>query len=160
MPRHAMPAVLLAALAATAFAPPSQAKDASVEARLDARGIKYDIDKDGDYTITISYDKDGRSQLVFVSGTVETVAGLVIREVYASAGKVKEDGIDGTKALKLLAESFEKKVGGWELSGNTLLYVIKLPDSIDASGLESAIKIAAEIADDKEIELSGKKDAL
>lgn len=138
----------------------SQAADVSVEARLKARDIPYELGTDGDYKITYSYDKEGRSQQVFISGTVETVDAMKIREIYAAAGKVDEDGINGAMALKLLAESQTKKIGSWELDGNILFYVIKLPDSVDAAGLESAIKIAAELADDKEIELSGKKDSL
>lgn len=138
----------------------AQAADASVEVRLKARDLPYELGTDGEYKITFSYEKEGRSQLVFVSGTVETVGDMKIREIYAAAGKLDEDGIDGAMALKLLAESQTRKIGSWEIEGNMLFYVIKLPDTVDAAGLEAAIKVAADLADDKEIELSGSKDAL
>lgn len=138
---------------------PAVAGDASVETRLDARGIKYEIDGDGDYKVVVSYKDENRTQLVFVSGATESIKGLVVREVFSPAGRVNGDGVGG-KALALLAENRTKKIGAWEIAGDTLYYVIKLPDSVDAVQLEAAIDIASETADDKEIELSGDKDTL
>ena len=150
---------LLAACLLCLAAPLAVAGDASVETRLDARGIKYEIDGDGDYRVVVSYEDEKRTQLVFVSGTTESIKGLMVREVFSPAGKVDGDDIAG-KALALLAENRTQKVGAWEIAGNTLYYVIKLPDSVDAVQLEAAIDIASNIADDKEIELSGDEDAL
>ena len=138
---------------------PAVAGDASVETRLDARGIKYEIDGDGDYKVVVSYKDENRTQLVFVSGATESIKGLVVREVFSPAGRVNGDGVGG-QALALLAENRTKKIGAWEIAGDTLYYVIKLPDSVDAVQLEAAIDIASETADDKEIELSGDKDTL
>lgn len=151
--------LLLAACLLCLAATSAHAGDASVEARLDARGVKYQIDDDGDYKVVVSYEKDQRTQLVFVSGTTESIKGLTMREVFSPAGKVGADGIAG-KALALLTESRSKKIGAWEIAGDVLYYVIKLPDSADAAQLDAAIDIVAEIADDKEIELSGDKDDL
>lgn len=157
--RQATVATLLLCLAGAAASLPARA-DTSVEARLEARGIEYDTDGDGDYRLTYRYQKEGRTQLVFVSGSTQTVAGFVVREVFSPAGRVDRDGIDGAKALALLAESRQNKLGSWELQGNVLYFVIKLPDSIDAAQLESALDIAAQTADDMELELSGSTDAL
>ena len=150
---------LLLASALGLVATPAIAGDGAVEARLDARGINYEIDEDGDYKILISYKDENRTQLVFVSGATETIKGFVVREVFSAAGKVKADGVHG-KAMALLEDSRTNKLGAWEVAGDVLSYVIKLPDSVDATQLEGAIEIAAEIADNKEIELSGKKDEL
>ena len=150
---------LLAAILFALAAPPSTAGDASVQARLDARGIKYEIDGDGDYKVVVSYKAEHRTQLVFVSGASESIQGLMVREVFSPAGKVGADAV-AAKAMDLLAESRSLKIGAWEIAGDVLYYVIKLPDSVDAAQLEAAIDIAAETADDKEIELSGNKDAL
>lgn len=153
-----LPAALLACAALSAV--PALAADASVEARLAARGMQFEVDSDGDYKVTYSYKQENRTQLVFVSGTTEQVNGISIREVFSPAGQVGADGIDGTKALALLANSRSKKLGSWELSGDVLYFVIKLPDNVDGAALEAAMDIAAETADNKEIELSGTKDAL
>ncbi|KAF1709802.1 hypothetical protein CSC70_08880 [Pseudoxanthomonas kalamensis DSM 18571] len=141
-------------------AAPVLARDASVEARLDARGVKYVLDEDGDYKVTYSYSSEGRTQLVFVSGGTESVDGFAIREVFSPAARVADDGIDGARALALLAESRASKLGSWEIGGDILYFVIKLPDGVSAVELEQAMDIAAQTADDMEIELSGDKDDL
>jgi hypothetical protein len=131
--------------------------DASVKTRLDSRGVKYEVDADGDYKATYSYKDEGRTQLVFVSGKTESVGGFKVREVFAPAAK---DGIDGARAIKLMGESRSNKIGSWELQGDVLYFVIKLPDSVNATELESAMDIAAQTADNMEMELSGDEDAL
>lgn len=151
---------LLFLLACALVAPATHAADASVEARLDARGVKYVVDDDGDYKVTYNYEAEGRSQLVFVSGSTESVGGFKVREVFAPAARIGKDGINGAKALELLAESRKNKLGSWEINGDALYFVIKLPDSLDATALESAMDIAAETADDMEIKLSGDRDDL
>lgn len=140
-----------------ALSPQASAADASVETRLDARGVKYEVDADGDYKVTYSYKAEGRSQLVFVSGRTESIGGFKVREVFAPAAK---SGINGAKAIELMGESRKIKLGSWEMQGDVLYFVIKLPDSVDAAQLESALDIAAETADNMEITLSGDEDAL
>lgn len=145
----------------TAFSAAAQNRsDASVKTRLEARGLKYTIDGDGDFKVTYNYSKESRSQLVFVSGGTQAVGGFEIREVFSPAARVEKDGINGAKALELLAESRSNKVGSWELQGDILYFVIKLPDSMDAAQLESAMDIAAQTADDMEVEISGDRDDL
>lgn len=134
--------------------------DASVASRLDARGVHYVVDEDGDYKVTYRFTDEGRTQLAFVSGGTETIGGFRIREVFAPAARLDRDGVDGTRALALLEESRRQKFGAWEIAGDVLYYVIKLPDSVDAAQLEASLDIVAEIADNKEIELSGDLDEL
>lgn len=139
---------------------PANAADPSVEARLNARGTKFTVDDDGDYKVVLNFTEEGRTQLVYVSGGTEEVGGTLIREVFAPAANIKTDGVTGAVALELLSESRTKKVGAWEVSGDYLYYVIKIPDSIDAAQLAALIRVAGSIADDKEIELSGDADKL
>jgi hypothetical protein len=148
--------VLLAALVPVAQA----AEDASVKSRLDTQGIKYEVDDDGDFKVTYNYSKEGRTQLVFVGGKTESVGGFTIREVFSPAARVEKDGINGAKALELLAESRKNKFGSWEIGGDVVYFVIKLPDNVSAKQLEAAMDIAAETADDMEIEFSGDRDDL
>lgn len=145
----------------TAFSAAAQSRsDASVKTRLDARGLKYTIDGDGDFKVAYNYRKENRSQWVFVSGGTQAVGGFEIREVFSPAARVEEDGINGAKAIELLTESRSNKLGSWELQGNILYFVIKLPDNMDAAQLESAMDIAAQTADDMELEISGDRDDL
>lgn len=152
--------LLPAALLLTAIALPAAASDASVKARLDARGVKYEVDGDGDYKVTYNYSEEDRTQLVFVSGSTQSVAGFVVREIFSPAGRVEKDDIDGAKALELLGESRNNKLGSWELAGDVLYFVIKLSDNMSAAELESAMDIAAQTADDMEKEMSGDRDDL
>ena len=107
-----------------------------------------------------NYSKEGRTQLVFVSGGTESVGGFKIREVSAPAARVEKDGITGSKAMELLGESRKNKLGSWEIGGDVLYFVIKLPDTINGEQLEAAMDIAAETADDMEIKFSGDRDDL
>ncbi|MCR6662291.1 MAG: hypothetical protein NVV60_03865 [Luteimonas sp.] len=146
-------------LSAAALALPVLASDASVAARLDAQGIQYTIDRDGDYRVVYNYAQDNRTQLLFVSGRTESVGHFTIRDIFSPAGLVERDGLE-VKALELLTASSMNKLGSWEVRGDVLYFVIKLPDDVDAAALEQAMDIAAETADDMEIELSGDLDEL
>ena len=112
LPAAATLAVLLLAVPAQA----EPAGDPSVKRRLEAQSIKYAIDKDGDFKVTYNYRKEGRTQLVFVSGRTETVGGVPVREVFAPAAKA--DALDGAKALDLLRASRRAKLGAWEIGGD------------------------------------------
>ena len=145
---------------AMALAPAVASADAAVKARLDARGIKYTIDGDGDYKVTYNYSKEGRTQLVFVSGGTQSVAGFEVREIYAPAARLGSDGVDAERLAELMATNRQMKLGAWEVAGDILYFVIKLPEPINAQALESAMDIAAESADDMEIQISGDADRL
>jgi hypothetical protein len=143
-----------------ATAVPAAARDASVEDRLAAMDIKYEIDDDGDYKIVVNWEKEQRSQIVFVSGKTEEVGGLVIREVFAPAAIVSQHDITGKKALTLLEESGKTKLGSWEIRGGVVYFVAKVLDDLSAKRLDAVITVVSETADDMEIELTGGKDDL
>jgi len=151
----------LAVVGSLALAPvATSAADDSVRSRLDLSGYKYEVDKDGDYKLVINYTAEKRTQLVWISGSTESYGAFNVREIYSPAGRVKADGIDGTKALDLMLRSGKTKLGDWEIRGDGLYYVIKVPEPFTADQLKSAIKLVAETADNMEIELSGTRDAL
>ena len=80
--------------------------------------------------------------------------------VFSPAARIEKDGIDGSKALELMAGSAQMKLGSWEIRGDVLYFVIKVLDNATAKELSGMLDIAAETADDKEIELSGDRDDL
>jgi len=151
---------LVAAGVATAFiASPAAAQDASVAERLDEQGMSYEIEG-GNYKINLSLADRGRTQLVYVSGEASTYDGLKFRLIVAPAGSVEDDKIDGAKALALLSHSTTMKLGGWQLlSDGHLVLAIKALDTASSAELGAMIKAAAYFADDREIELSGDRDA-
>lgn len=60
--------------------------DASVGKKLDALGLKYEVDADGDYKLLFEVE-NGRSQIVWVRSPVEALGNMRIREVLSIAGK-------------------------------------------------------------------------
>ncbi len=159
MTRRLLSLTALAGLVLSAAAPVA-AEDQAVTDRLDQAGLKYEIDEDGDYKLVFNYSKEGRTQIVFVSGGTQTLGDLTIREVFAPAGRVDKDKIGGAKALELLRESGNNKVGSWEVRGDVLYFVIKVFDTMTAAELSTMLDVAAETADNMEIELSGARDDL
>ena len=117
---------------------PTQAEDSSIKRRLDAVGQKYEVDKDGDFKITLSFTDDKRTQIVFVEGTSYDVAG---------------------KAVELLKANNGYKIGAYEIEGKFLMLSLKIPESASGEQLQKAVRLAASVADNKEIELSGKRDS-
>ena len=138
----------------------ANAEDALVKRRLDQAGMKYQVDKDGDYKVTISFGREKRTQMVFVSGATETLGGMTIRRIFSPAGIIATDGINGTKALELLRESRTNKLGSWEIEGANLYLVVKLPDTLTTAQLQAVMMATASLADDMEIKLSGDRDTL
>ena len=153
---------LLRALAVGLLACPliAHAEDAVVARRLAQIGMKYTVDKDGDYKVTINFTKEHRTQMVFVSGATEALGGMTIRKIFSPAATVATDGINGAKALELLRDSRGKKLGSWEIEGANLYLVVKVPDTLTPAQLESVMMATASLADDMEIELTGKRDDL
>lgn len=160
MLRRPVRSALLAACLAALCTLPALAQDApaSVEARLKAGDIRYEVDDDGDFKVLISYASEKRTQLVFVSGRTEQAGDLRIREVFAPAAKVDAAGLDAARANALLRDNYKKILGHWALTDGYLVYVIQVPDTIDAAGLRKALEIAAQVADDMEIDLTKGKD--
>jgi hypothetical protein len=144
--------------AAAVMAPlPTQAEDSSIKRRLDGVGQKYEIDKDGDFKITLSFTEDKRSQIVFVEGTPYDVAGVQVRNIFAPVAKVDEDGVAG-KAVELLKANNGYKLGAYEIEGSILILSLKIPEAATGEQLQKAVRLAASVADNKEIELSGARD--
>ena len=145
-------------MAAAVMSPlPTQAEDSSIRRRLDGIGQKYEIDKDGDFKITLSFTEDKRTQIVFVQGEPYEVAGVQVRNIFAPVAKVDEDGVAGM-AVELLKANNGYKIGAYEIEGNFLMLSLKIPESATGDQLQKAIRLAASVADNKEIELSGKRD--
>lgn len=157
-----MPAALL--LSALLLSPPPAPPEPPaaidpVPALLDQAGIGYEVDDDGDYRVVFSWAQESRTQMVFVSGRTEEIAGRRIREVFSPAAQF-EQAPDAETAVALLRDSQSRKLGAWELAGDVLYYVVKLPEPFDAELLELALSAAAELADDREIGFTGELDAL
>jgi hypothetical protein len=152
--------VTLSALLAGLAPGAAMARDASVERRLTEAGYTFKADADGDYLVVISYAQERRSQQVYVSGSTVAVNGVATRKVFSPASVGSKDPVSAAQALELLGANFRHGMGAWELNGGVLFLAIKLPDSVSAGELRAAIRAAAELADDREKQISGARDEL
>lgn len=156
-----MHATRLAIAAFLALAAPcANAADPALEALLKAADIPFELDEDGDYKIVYEWSKDKRSQLVYVSGTIEELDGVKLYEVFSPASVMDESKVDAALANRLLRENATYKFGAWEISGKSLYFGGKVPAGITASQFETLVDVVAGTADDMEKELSPAKDDL
>jgi hypothetical protein len=160
---------LLSVVASVHAAVPAPATpDASVATQLDAAGLKYEIDDDGDYQLLFG-GEDGRSQAVWVRSVVETLGKMRIREVISVAGPLA--GLDTPEGIARAAaqlqaamhDASENKLGGWVLKGkdaNVFYYVAQIPADTDGEDLRSVVESVARVADafEARIEAADAKD--
>ncbi|MCD9026908.1 hypothetical protein LDO26_01590 [Luteimonas sp. BDR2-5] len=132
--------------------------DASVRARLDAQGVGYEVDDDGDFRLLVGWQRENRSQLAFIAGTANRIGDGAVREIFSPAARVPEGGLSAGQADMLLRDSQQNVLGAWEIAGDILFYVVKLYDDADGARLQQAIDAAAEIADNMEMRLSDGQD--
>jgi hypothetical protein len=148
------------ALALAMIAGPSLAAEPDrIIALLDQQKIKYEVDKDKDYKIVYDYESDKRSQIVFVSGTVEDFGGMKIRTIFAPAAMIDKNPIND-RLLSLLEANGKSKIGAWELNGKTLYFAARMVEPFTAEELSAMLTLVSSVADDMEIEISGDKDEL
>lgn len=147
--------------AAPAPAAVNEKADPAVGLALDEVKADYEVVDDGDYKLTIGFD-DKRSQVVFVTSTVETLQKMGVREVWAIANLYVPGNEPADVAVALLKDNSSKILGGWQLRDfgdrTGLIYCMQIPANLDAQSLRTAYQQAAVIADDKEKELTAGKD--
>lgn len=130
--------------------------DASLGKKLDALGLKYEVDADGDYKLLFEVE-NGRSQIVWVRSPVETLGNMRIREVLSIAGKSpkpkssEEVVSTAVVATAALLDASKKKLGGWVLKGaddtQTFYYVAQIPADVSGDDLKSVVVSVAQSTD-------------
>jgi hypothetical protein len=130
--------------------------DLRVAEQLDRLGLHYELTESNNYSVT--YDLDGgRSQVAYVTADTETYKGVEIRELWSRAGTFDEIPSADTME-KLLEDTGTEKIGAWALEkssedGYILYYSIRVPVSLQDSQMGSLLRLAADVADQKESEL-------
>jgi hypothetical protein len=148
--------------APTATAPVTPEADRAVLRALEGLGQDYTIDPEGDFKLELGFD-DKRSQVVFINSATELLVNLRLREVWAIAMVYTGDQLPAELPRALLVENSRKKLGGWQLrelgERSALVYCMQVPADLAGESLKAAYLQTAIIADEKEKELSGDKDA-
>lgn len=154
---------------APAQTPPAEAPEAGarqpderVRQALEAVGWKYDVDRDGDFRVIISWEEDGRSQLVFVNSATNSLGGQEVREVWSEGWRRSGDTFPPAIAVRLLEANASYKLGAWELrrAGGVAraAFTARIPANLPAEQLQAVISTAAVTADEMEKELVGTDD--
>jgi hypothetical protein len=60
----------------------------------------------------------------------------------------------------LASNGISPKIGAWEIAGDLLFFSARVVEPITAEELAAMLNLVASVADDKEIEVSGKRDEL
>jgi hypothetical protein len=135
--------------------------DARVKAALDKAGLKYEVDRDGDFKLVMELP-NGRTQLVFVrSETQKLNDSYEIREIISPA--FKSDGaFSGEVANRLLTDSARKKLGGWQTisdgKSSIAIFCSKVMANTNAESLIASIQATVLTADEMEKQLTNKDD--
>jgi len=131
--------------------------DNVVKAQLDSKGIKYEIDKDGDFKILYKVG-GGRTQIAWVRSTVNTYGSLKVREIWSPGYKSESNDFPALIANTLLDKNHEVKLGAWEAQDTMAMFVVKVAADANADQLVDAIEAAVNSADEVEKEITGAKD--
>lgn len=138
--------------AAEATAPSSKV-DARARSAMEASGLKYSIDDDGDFRIIIGFD-DKRDHLVIVNSNTESYKDIEIREVWAVAAKSEQ--FSRKRLFTLLEKNSKYKFGHWSVrrsnDKDTAIFCCQVPANINGDDLRSVINLVAVEADKVEEE--------
>lgn len=133
------------------------APDTVVKAQLDSKGIKYEVDKDGDFKVLYQVGGD-RTQICWVRSTVNTYGSLKVREIWSPGYKSDSDDFPALIANTLLDKNHLVKLGAWEAQGPMAMFVTKIAADANADQLIDAIQATVNSADEVEKEITGAKD--
>ena len=144
---------LLLSASAAAGGPP----DGVVKAQLESKGVKFEVDADGDFKCIYALE-GGRTQMVWVRSTVASYGALRVREIWSPGYRSDVDEFPAIIANQLLTRSNTVKLGGWVKQGKNAVFVVKIPADASADQLVNAISAAVDSADAIELALTGKDD--
>jgi hypothetical protein len=130
--------------------------DMRVTDALDSEDMKYTVQDNGEVSVTIQWNEDGRSQGVRVQSKTFSWKQNEFRDVYSIA--FKTDGsklVEQALANRLLDESNSSTLGLWGKQDDTVYSIVRVPAKATPSQLHEAISFAAEKADEMEKEILG-----
>ena len=116
--------------------------DARVKKALDNAGVKYQIDRDGDFVVVWKLD-EGRSHLVFINSRTTKLENMELRKVWAPAFVVDEVSPNNMRALLELNTQY--KVGAWGLKKQGGKYMAIFSLDVSANSAGSALKVFTKV---------------
>jgi hypothetical protein len=133
-----LPIVVIAVLfgiAVPGFTPKARLQasgpDQRVEKALKKLGLKYTVDKDGDFKLILATQGD-RSQVVFISSDTETLRKMEIREIWSPAAKFSSTP-PAPLSQALLEKNGSFKIGSYAYKKAGDVYVLVFHAQISAN---------------------------
>lgn len=123
---------------------------------LESEDMNYTAQDNGEVSVTIQWNEDGRSQGVRVQSKTFSWKQNEYRDVYSIA--FKTDGsklVERALANRLLDENNSSTLGFWAKQDDTVYSIVRMPAKATPSQLHEAISFAAEKADEMEKEILG-----
>ncbi len=151
-------AAVLSAFATLSTAAVAATPDGIVKAQLEAKGVKFEVDADGDFKCIYAVGTTGRTQVVFVRSMSANYGSVKVREIWSPGYQSETEDFPALIANQLLAKSHTVKLGGWVKQGRNAVFVVKIPADASADQLIDGIGAAVESADAIELALTGKDD--
>lgn len=161
MPRLAL-VFAAALLALPASAQKAQASgtpsDPRVERALDAQGVTYSVEPNGDYRMLYTVSDD-RTQLVWVRPLVYGEGSVDTREVFSYAMTLEPtDTLPAATVNDLLRRNDGYSVGAWGRSDTRLIFSARVAANASPEVLTNTIELVLNTADQVELELTGTDD--
>jgi hypothetical protein len=129
--------------------------DQRVEKALKKLGLKYTVDKDGDFKLILATQGD-RSQVVFINSDTETLRKMEIREIWSPAAKFSSTP-PSALSQALLEKNGSFKIGSYayKKAGDVYVLVFHAQISANASAEEllSVVIGVAGVADATESDI-------
>lgn len=143
---------------ASSSSPPPIKRDLRVESALAELGVEYTLTTSGGFGVRVNYTDPRRAQMCYISSTVERYLTLEVREVWSRAAHSRTP-LSAATMDRLLR--MNNKFGGWRVvdadeGGVILYYSAQVGSDADAQTLKSVINMVAAVADQMEVELTGK----
>ena len=161
MLRYALMACAVLGLTFTTSTASSKGEvDTRVDFLLKKSGLKYKVDKDGDFKLTFAFD-DSRSQVGFINSNTNTFQDMEIREVWSIGYKSTRE--PSRRMMRAMLETNAKtKVGSWSMikAGRFYLCVFRtrVRANADMKSLDAMIRIVVQTADEFEKKYLGSDD--
>jgi len=132
--------------------------DVRVQRALDALKLTYEVTAEGNFGL-ISTTIGKRTQVVVIDSATEKFRDLEIREVWSPAMTIRGQ-VPASTANRLLQD--KNKFGSWNVNwdgtSSKIYFAAHLSVDADAETLSTIISFVSSVADQMELELTGKDD--
>jgi hypothetical protein len=137
--------------------------DARIIKLVESSGFGYEVDDDGDVKILLQWADSGRTQFVFLDGTVDEFGSYADVDVWSPVADVTRFATDELRNLvfwEAVHALAPRKFGGISIRGNYLVVKADIPLSLEPQTFRDMVWVVAKEADRLENALTGEEDSL